>query len=74
MFPNDFNSKNVRDLLTTEGVEFHATKPNSHTGNSDIKRLNNTLTKRFRALRLGDYYKITRNQRHKEHLSTLLTP
>lgn len=54
VFDNEFNSKNVRDFLTQEKIEFHATKPNSHTGNSDIERLNNTLTEKIRTLNLEE--------------------
>lgn len=54
VFDNEFNSRNVRDFLVRERIEFHATKPNSHTGNSDIERLNNTLTERIRTLNLEE--------------------
>lgn len=54
IFDNEFNSKNVRDFLIQEGIEFHATKPNSHTGNSDVERLNNTLTEKIRTLNLEE--------------------
>lgn len=54
VFDNEFNSKNVREFLTNEGILFHATKPNSHTGNSDVERLNNTLTERIRSLNLEE--------------------
>lgn len=59
IFDNEFNSKNVRDFLTQERIEFHATKPNSHTGNSDIERLNNTLTEKIRTLNLEEKLPIT---------------
>lgn len=49
---NEFNSINIKEFFRSEGIETHFTKPNSHTGNSDIERLNNTITERIRALNL----------------------
>lgn len=54
IFDNEFNSKNLREFLLEEKIEYHITKPNSHTGNSDIERLNNTITERIRALNLEE--------------------
>lgn len=44
----------IRDFLQQQGIQYHATKPNSHTGNSDIERLNNTLTEKIRTLNLEE--------------------
>lgn len=54
IFDNEFNSKHVKDFLRAEKIEFHFTKPNSHNGNADSERLNNTLTERIRALNLEE--------------------
>lgn len=53
-FDNEFKSKNVEEFLKKEGIDYHITKPNNHTGNADVERLNNTLTERIRALNLED--------------------
>lgn len=49
---NEFNSINVKQFCRDEGIEIHFVKPNNHTGNSDVERLNGTLTERIRALNL----------------------
>lgn len=54
VFDNEFNSLNVREFLEKEGIEYHSTKPNSHTGNSDVERLNNTLTEKIRTLNIEE--------------------
>lgn len=54
VFDNEFNTVNVRKFLNDENIEYHATKPNSHTGNSDIERLNNTISEKIRVLNLEE--------------------
>lgn len=54
VFDNEFNTVNVRKFLDDNNILYHATKPNSHTGNSDIERLNNTITEKIRVLNLED--------------------
>lgn len=54
VFDNEFNTLNVRKFLDDNNILYHATKPNSHTGNSDIERLNNTITEKIRVLNLED--------------------
>ncbi|XP_054746488.1 putative uncharacterized protein DDB_G0282499 [Anastrepha obliqua] len=54
VFDNEFNSLNVKEFLEKEGIEYHSTKPNSHTGNSDVERLNNTLTEKIRTLNIEE--------------------
>lgn len=51
---NEFNCINVKEFCRVEQIEIHFVKPNSHTGNSDIERLNNTLTERIRTLNLEE--------------------
>jgi len=45
---NEFDSFRIKELLRQEGIELHLTKPNSHTGNSDVERLHNSLAEKFR--------------------------
>ncbi|XP_055387130.1 uncharacterized protein LOC129615790, partial [Condylostylus longicornis] len=47
---NEFRSVNIKDFLRKENIEPHLVKPNSHTGNSDIERLHNTLSEKIRML------------------------
>lgn len=54
VFDNEFNNTNVRDYLDQEGIRYHFTKPNSHTGNSDIERFNNTITEKIRIFNLEE--------------------
>ena len=56
---NEFNILTIRNFLQQKGIQYHATKPNSHTGNSDIERLNNTLTEKIRTLNLEEKLPIT---------------
>lgn len=49
---NEFNSVNVKQFCQEEDINIHFTKPNSHTGNSDAERFNNTLTEKIRALNI----------------------
>lgn len=47
---NEFKSVNIKDYLRNENIELHLSKPNSHTGNSDIERLHSTLSEKIRAM------------------------
>lgn len=47
---NEFKSINIKEYLRNENIELHLVKPNSHTGNSDIERLHNTLSEKIRTL------------------------
>ena len=49
---NDFKHINIKEFLNNENIELHLTKPNSHTGNADVERLNNTITEKLRILNL----------------------
>lgn len=51
---NEFNNSNIRNYLEQEGIQYHFTKPNSHTGNSDIERFNNTVTEKIRVFNLEE--------------------
>lgn len=48
----EFKQINIKEFLNKENILFHAAKPNSHTGNSDIERLNGTITEKLRILNL----------------------
>ena len=48
----DFKDVNIKDFLREQSIELHLCKPNSHTGNSDIERLHNTITEKIRILNL----------------------
>lgn len=54
IFDNEFNNTNVKEFLNKECIEFHFTKPNSHTGNADAERLNNTITEKIRTLNIEE--------------------
>lgn len=54
VFDNEFDSRHIRDFCNKENIEYHVTKPNSHTGNADVERLNNTITEKIRALNLEE--------------------
>lgn len=54
VFDNEFNTIKVKEFCSQEQIEYHLTKPNNHTGNSDIERLNNTITERIRVLNLEE--------------------
>lgn len=58
VFDNEFNNENVKEFLRAKGIEYHITKPNSHTGNSYIERLNNTITEKIRTLNIENYLPI----------------
>lgn len=47
VFDKDFNTVNVRNFLEEANIEYRATKHNSHTRNSGIERLNNTLSEKI---------------------------
>ena len=49
---NEFKHINIKEFLNKENVELHLVKSNSHTGNSDVERLNNSLTEKLRILNL----------------------
>lgn len=49
---NEFKHINIKEFLNKENVELHLVKPNSHTGNSDVERLNGTITEKLRILNL----------------------
>lgn len=77
---NEFKHINIKDFLTKENIELHLVKPNSHTGNSDVERLNNTITEKLRILNLENKQPI-RNQMleaikiyNKQYHSTIKVP
>lgn len=49
---NEFNTINIKEFCRQKDIQIHFSKPNSHTGNSDIERFNNTLTEKIRILNL----------------------
>lgn len=49
---NGFKDINIKDFVREENIEIHLAKPHSHTGNSDIERLHNTLTEKIGILNL----------------------
>lgn len=50
---NEFKAVQIKEFLQTEGITLHLTKPNSHTGNSDIERFHSTIAEKFRILTLN---------------------
>lgn len=54
VFDNEFNTTLIRPYLDSEGIQYHATKPNSNTGNSDVERLNNTITEKIRTFNIEE--------------------
>lgn len=58
---NEFKHVNIKEFLNQQNVELHLSKPNSHTGNSDVERLNNSLTEKLRILNVEQLNPI-RNQ------------
>lgn len=59
VFDNEFNNGNVKAFMQSAGIEYHITKPNSHTGNSDIERFNNTITEKIRTLNIENHLPVT---------------
>lgn len=51
---NEFNNVNVKQFCRNEEINIHFSKPNSHTGNSDVERLNNTITEKIRTLNIEE--------------------
>lgn len=51
---NEFKAIQIKELLEKEEISLHLTKPNSHTGNSDVERFHNTLAEKLRILLLND--------------------
>lgn len=47
---NEFKSVNIKEYLRNENIVLHLAKPNSHTGNSDIERLHNTISEKIRIM------------------------
>lgn len=47
---NEFNTINIKDFLRQEEINVHFTKPNSHTGNSDIERFHSSIGEKIRIL------------------------
>lgn len=45
---NEFKHQNIKEFLRSVDVNLHLCKPNSHTGNADAERLNNTLSEKIR--------------------------
>ena len=51
-FDNEFGSHYIKEFREQENIQFHITKPNSHTGNADVEHFNGTLTEKVRLLNL----------------------
>lgn len=50
---NEFKAVQIKEFLQTEDIMLHLTKPNSHTGNSDIERFHSTIAEKIRILILN---------------------
>lgn len=51
---NEFKAIQIKQLLEKEEITLHLTKPNSHTGNSDVERFHNTVAEKLRIILLND--------------------
>lgn len=79
---NEFKTTRVKEFLSSENIELHLTKPNSHTGNADIERFHNTIAEKFRILHKLEkeltvkqlMQKAIRNYNERIHSATNHTP
>lgn len=58
VFDNEYNTRNIKDFCVQENIEYHITKPSSHTGNFDVERFHNNITERIRTLNLEEKFSI----------------
>ena len=49
---NGFKDMNIKEFLREQNIELHLAKPHSHTGNSDVERLHNTISEKVRILNI----------------------
>lgn len=47
---NEFKSEHLVKFLNDKNIDVHWTKPNSHTGNSDVERVHSTLIEKIQAI------------------------
>lgn len=77
---NEFASINIKDFFRTQGIALHFTKPNTHTGNSDIERFHSTLQEKLVSMRkldltlLQKIHRAVSNYNDRYHSSIKMTP
>lgn len=47
---NEFNNIEIKNFCRENNIQIHFTKPNTHTGNSDVERFHSSLLEHFRIL------------------------
>ncbi|CAD7078378.1 unnamed protein product [Hermetia illucens] len=47
---NEFNNIEIKNFCRENNIQIQFTKPNTHTGNSDVERFHSSLLEHFRIL------------------------
>lgn len=77
---NKFNAENLKEFFKEQNVELHLTKPNTHTGNSDIERFHSTLQEKVVSMRNLDLtiiqkiHRAVSNYNNRYHSTLRMTP
>lgn len=77
---NEFKSEHLKEFLREQEVELHLTKPNTHTGNSDIERFHSTLQEILVAMRNLDLtliqkvHRAVKKYNNRYHSTVKMTP
>lgn len=77
---NEFSAENLKQFFREQDVDLHLTKPNTHTGNSDIERFHSTLQEKLVAMRKLDLtliqkvHRAVNNYNNRYHSTIQMTP
>lgn len=77
---NEFKSENLKEFFNEQQVDLHLTKPNTHTGNSDIERFHSTLQEKLVTMRNSDLtliqkvHRALKNYNNRYHSTLKMSP
>lgn len=77
---NEFKSENLKEFFNAHEVNLHLTKPNTHTGNSDVERFHSTLQEKLVTMRNLDLtiiqkvHKAVNNYNNRYHSTIRMSP
>lgn len=76
---NELKSEQIKKYLQDKEIEIHWTKPNSHTGNADVERLNSTIIEKMQAIEEDmsteqKLYMVMGNYNDRYHSTIEMTP
>lgn len=77
---NEFSAENLKEFFREQNVELHLTRPNTHTGNSDVERFHSTLQEKLVTMNKEDLtlvqkvHRAVNNYNNRYHSTIQMSP